>query len=131
MQTQSNVTHAGSNGLGTGQPLPPAVSKKDYGPSGVSREFHSILADIEDLLQQTTWLTGEDLARVQQKLNDRIAAARESIEEVGSAIAKQARKTAAATDDYVREQPWQAVGIGVGVGVSLGLLAGFLLARRA
>ena len=40
--------------------------------------------------------------------------------------ADRARSGANATDQYVREQPWQAVGISAAVG----LLIGFLVGRR-
>jgi ElaB/YqjD/DUF883 family membrane-anchored ribosome-binding protein len=94
--------------------------------AGVSREFHSLFTDIEDLLKSTTSLTGDDLARAKAKLSARATAARESIEKMGVVIADRARNTATATDGYVHERPWQAIGIGA----ALGLVAGFMLARR-
>jgi ElaB/YqjD/DUF883 family membrane-anchored ribosome-binding protein len=94
--------------------------------SGVSREFHNFLTDIEELVKTTTALTGEDLARAKAELNARIATAKESVEEMGGAIADRARDTAKVTDNYVHEQPWQAVGIGA----ALGLLIGLMLGRR-
>ena len=36
----------------------------------------------------------------------------------------QARHTVQATDDYVRQKPWQATGIAAGIGVLIGLLIG-------
>jgi ElaB/YqjD/DUF883 family membrane-anchored ribosome-binding protein len=39
---------------------------------------------------------------------------------------RRAREVADATDEYVRENPWQSVGIAAGVGLLLGLL----LSRR-
>jgi len=73
-----------------------------------------------------TSLTGEDLARAKAKLTERVATAKKSVEEMGGAIASQARKSATATNDYVHANPWQAIGIGAAVG----LLLGFVLARR-
>jgi ElaB/YqjD/DUF883 family membrane-anchored ribosome-binding protein len=94
--------------------------------SGVSREFHSFLADIEDLVRDATSLTGDDLAKAKAKLNARVAAARESVEEVSDAVVSRARKTAKATDQYVHEQPWKVIGISAAVA----FLVGFALARR-
>lgn len=94
--------------------------------AGVSREFHSLFTDIEDLLKSTTSLTGDDLARAKASLVARASAARASIEKMGVVIADRARNTATATDGYVHERPWQAIGIGA----ALGLVAGFVLARR-
>jgi ElaB/YqjD/DUF883 family membrane-anchored ribosome-binding protein len=120
MQTKANNPESGVNGLGV------AAATTDAAPSGVSREFHNFLTDVEDLVKSTTSLTGEDLARAKAKLAARVAAARDSVEKMGGAIADRARNTVKATDGYVHEQPWQAIGIGA----AAGLLIGFLLARR-
>lgn len=96
-------------------------------PSGVAREFHSFVADVEDLIKSTTNLTGEELSRAKAKLNQRIAAAKVSVEEMSETIANRARKTAETTNTYVHEQPWTAVG----AGAAAGLLVGYLLARRS
>jgi ElaB/YqjD/DUF883 family membrane-anchored ribosome-binding protein len=95
--------------------------------SGVAREFHSFVADIEDLIKATTNLTGEELNRAKAKLNQRIAAAKGSVEDISETIVNRARKTAESTNTYVHEQPWNAIGASAAVG----LLLGYLLARRS
>ncbi|MDO8345084.1 MAG: DUF883 family protein [Cellvibrio sp.] len=95
--------------------------------SGVAREFHSFVADIEDLVKATTSLTGEELTRAKAKLNQRIASAKTSVEDMSETIVNRARKTAEATNTYVHEQPWNAIGASAAVG----LLVGYLLARRS
>lgn len=109
MQTKASIPESDSNGQGV-----------------VSREVHSFIADIEDLVTSATSLTGEELARAKARLSARVTAAKQSVEKMGGAIADQARQTVKATDGYVHEQPWQAIGIGAAVG----LLVGFVLARR-
>ncbi len=94
--------------------------------SGVAREYHAFVSDVEDLISSTTSLTGEDLARAKAKLSARISSARASIVRAGGAVSDQVRNSAKATDSYVRAQPWQAVGISV----AAGLLVGYLLGRR-
>lgn len=94
--------------------------------NAVSEEFHNFLSDVEDLVKDTTSLTGDDLARAKEKLGARLASAKESLAEAGGVVADHARKTAKATDTYVHEQPWKAIGIGA----TVGLLLGFALARR-
>jgi|SRR5688572_23677430 ElaB/YqjD/DUF883 family membrane-anchored ribosome-binding protein len=95
--------------------------------SGVAREFHSFVADIEDLIKATTSLTGEELNRAKAKLNQRIASAKSSVEDISETVVNRARKTAETTNTYVHEQPWTAVG----VGAAAGLLVGYLLSRRS
>ena len=94
--------------------------------AAVSSEMHDFLADVEDLVKETTSLTGEELSRAKAKLSERVAAARDSIQEVGGEIAKRARKGATATNDYVHEQPWKAIGATAAVA----FLLGFVLSRR-
>ena len=94
--------------------------------AGVSREFHDFVADIEDLIKQTTALTGDDLARAKDKLSARVAAARDSVEALSDDVVDRARKVATETNTYVHEQPWKAIG----AGAVIGLLLGAVLARR-
>ncbi len=94
--------------------------------SRASREFHNFVADIEDLITKTTSLTGEDLEKAKEQLNERIASARTYLDEVSESIVQRARKSATVTNNYVHEQPWAAVGIGAAVGV----VVGFLLSNR-
>ena len=94
--------------------------------SGISNEFKSFLGDVEDLVKETTTLTGEDLARAKAKLSARIGAAKDTVAAAGVAISESARGAAVATNEYVHEQPWKSISIGAG----FGLLLGFVLSRR-
>jgi ElaB/YqjD/DUF883 family membrane-anchored ribosome-binding protein len=96
------------------------------GQSGVAREYHAFVSDVEDLVSSATSLTGEDLARVKAKLSARISSAKDSLVQAGGVVSDQVRSGAKATDAYVRTQPWQAVGISA----AAGLLLGYLLGRR-
>jgi ElaB/YqjD/DUF883 family membrane-anchored ribosome-binding protein len=89
-------------------------------------EYHRFLADIEEMIEATTTLTGEDLTRAKAALAARFAAARGSVADAGAAVGERARGAARVTDSYVHDNPWQAIGIGAAVG----LLVGFMLARR-
>ena len=91
-----------------------------------SRELQNLLADIQDLILQTTAYSGDELAAAKAVVIERIAAVKESVEAAGDELTQRARKTIAATNTRVHEQPWMAVG----VGVSVGFLLGFVLARR-
>jgi ElaB/YqjD/DUF883 family membrane-anchored ribosome-binding protein len=125
MQTLSNTSKPLADGNAQ-DAMQSVMSTANSVQSGVSREFHSFIADIEDLVKQTTSLTGDDLEHAKDQLVKRIATAKESIEDVGSDIVNQARKSVAATNEYVHDQPWNAIG----AGAVAGMLIGFLLARR-
>jgi ElaB/YqjD/DUF883 family membrane-anchored ribosome-binding protein len=125
MQTKSSTSDSGVNGQYLESSHSPATV--DKAASGVSREFHSFLSDIEDLIKATTSLTGEDLAAAKAKLSERIAAARDSVAEISGTITQRVRKSATVTNNYVHDNPWQAIGVGAAVGV----LVGYLLGRRS
>jgi len=122
MPTKTSATETGANG----QTLEAPPTALAAGATALSREAHHFLADIEELVKATTSLTGDDLARAKARLLERVAAARASVEKVGGAIADRTRQAAKATDGFVHERPWQAIGIGA----ALGLLLGFVIARR-
>lgn len=113
MHTQSNTAET-------------VAAKANQVASNASIEFQNFIADVEDLVKETTTLTGEDLNRAKAKLSARLADAKESVMEMSDEIAKRARSGATATNNYVHEQPWKAIGAGAAVG----LLIGFALARR-
>ncbi|MBA3581992.1 MAG: DUF883 domain-containing protein [Gammaproteobacteria bacterium] len=103
-----------------------AGSQANKAQSGISGEFHSFISDIEEFITSNTSLTGEDWAQAKAKLNARIASAKESVQEMSGAVVERARTTARATDGYVRENPWKAIG----VMAALGCLVGVIAARR-
>ena len=120
MYAPSNFPKTGSN---TDKATSPEHS---HAPLGVSREFHNLLADIEDLIKEATSLTGEDLAAVRSKLTARIAEARASAQVMSDGMVQRARQTAGVANDYVHEQPWKALG----ASAVAAFLLGFILARR-
>lgn len=94
----------------------------------ISQEFKSFVADIETMIKETASLSGDDLARAQIKINQRILSAKQHINRAANSIAHQAveqtRKAAVRTNEYVHEQPWAVIGTGALVSFVLGLLLG-------
>jgi ElaB/YqjD/DUF883 family membrane-anchored ribosome-binding protein len=125
MQTEPLTTEPASNGHHVGS-TPTKNPAAAAALSGITQEFQNFVADIEDLIKASTSLTGDDLARAKANLSARVAAARAFVEEMPGTMSDRARKSVKVADDYVREQPWQAMGITA----AAGLLVGFLLGRR-
>jgi ElaB/YqjD/DUF883 family membrane-anchored ribosome-binding protein len=94
--------------------------------SGASQELHDFIADLEELIQATTALTGEDLARAKAKLYDRIAAARQAAGHLRRGVIGRTRHRIRVVNNYVQEQPWKSLGIGV----AAGLVVGLIMSRR-
>jgi ElaB/YqjD/DUF883 family membrane-anchored ribosome-binding protein len=95
--------------------------------SGMSREFRKFLADMEDLISMTSADAGSDFVHGRERFNEHVTQAQESVEALGAAVDEHTRKTVAATNDYVHESPWMAIGIGA----AAGLLLGMVLSRRS
>ncbi len=89
-------------------------------------DIRAVISDAEDILKATADQTGEKIANLRVRIQDRLLGARIRLDAAEAALIDKTRAAARAADDYVHESPWQAVGIGAGVGFVLGLL----LARR-
>jgi ElaB/YqjD/DUF883 family membrane-anchored ribosome-binding protein len=88
------------------------------------RDFKVLVADAEALLKATAGQSGEALAAMRAKVGESLAVAKVKMTEAEQAALVKAKAAAEATDHYVHENPWQAVGIAAGVGLVIGLLIG-------
>lgn len=88
------------------------------------RDFKVLVADTEALLKATAGQSGEAAAAMRARVTESLATAKVKVGELEEAAVIKARAAAAATDQYVHEKPWQAVGISAGVGLIIGLLIG-------
>jgi ElaB/YqjD/DUF883 family membrane-anchored ribosome-binding protein len=91
--------------------------------STASGEIKSLIADVEDLMARISDLKDADVVRVRGKVQRAVEAAKESISDSADHIRKHAQKAASTADDYVRDSPWQAVGVAALVGAVIGILA--------
>jgi ElaB/YqjD/DUF883 family membrane-anchored ribosome-binding protein len=125
-----STTHSANDSAANGHAAPHTPGKAgpavDAALSALTREFHSLVADVEDLVQATGALTGEELARAKVKLQARVSAARTYLGDVAGDMSDRARSGAKSADAYVRAQPWRVIG----ATAAAGLLIGFLLGRR-
>jgi ElaB/YqjD/DUF883 family membrane-anchored ribosome-binding protein len=83
-----------------------------------------VIGDAEELLRATASQAGEKVTVARQKIQESLDHAKRRMSEAGTVSAEQAKHAARATDEFVRQNPWQAVGIAAGVGLLLGLLIG-------
>lgn len=88
------------------------------------KDLRVVVHDAEELLKATAGMAGEKIADVRAKAESSLKAAKERLAEMGNGAVAQARYAADVTDKYVRNNPWQSVGIGAAVGLLVGFLAG-------
>lgn len=66
------------------------------------------------------------MAELRERLQDNLCSARHRLADAEAALRERTREVAKATDHYVHEHPWKAIG----VAASIGLLVGMLIGRR-
>jgi ElaB/YqjD/DUF883 family membrane-anchored ribosome-binding protein len=88
------------------------------------QDFKIVVADAEELLKATANQAGEKVAAARERIQDSLHQAKVMLAEAEDVIVQQGRLAVRATDEYVHENPWRAVGIGAGVGLIIGLLIG-------
>jgi ElaB/YqjD/DUF883 family membrane-anchored ribosome-binding protein len=89
-------------------------------------DFKVVVADAEALLKASAGQGGEALAAVRARVEQSLAAAKTKMIDAEEELLERTKAAAKATDVYVHEHPWNAVGIAAGVG----LLVGLLISRR-
>jgi ElaB/YqjD/DUF883 family membrane-anchored ribosome-binding protein len=91
--------------------------------AAATTEIKSLIADVEDLMARIADLKDADVTRVRNKVQRAVDATKQSLADSADAIRQHAQSAAHTADDFVRESPWQAVGIAALVGAIVGILA--------
>ncbi len=83
-----------------------------------------VIADTEELLRATTDVAGEKVGELRERLGVRLRDAKERVIDLEHAMIDKTKAAARATDDFVHDQPWKAVGVAAALGLALGVLIG-------
>jgi ElaB/YqjD/DUF883 family membrane-anchored ribosome-binding protein len=89
-------------------------------------DLKTVIADAEAWLRHGSSLSGEELKAAKAKFERTIVNAKDDLIKLEQAVVEKTKVAAKATDEYVKENPWTAVGVGAAVGV----LVGMLIARK-
>ena len=89
-------------------------------------ELKSGVDDAEGFLRAAASSTGDKAAELRDKATAALKRASESLSDLQATVLEKSRDAAILTDDYVHENPWQAIGIGA----AIGFLVGVVVARR-
>lgn len=90
-------------------------------------DLQTVIGDAESLLRETAEQGGEKIREVRMRAEESVRAAKERLAGIEQDAIERAQAIAGDTNDFVRANPWQAVGIAAGVGLVLGIL---LMSRR-
>jgi ElaB/YqjD/DUF883 family membrane-anchored ribosome-binding protein len=87
-------------------------------------DLRTVIADAEELLRITAGSAAEGSADLRQRVQERLAHAKANLAHLQDTAIEKAKAVGHATDDYVHDHPWKAVGMAAGVGLIVGLLIG-------
>lgn len=87
-------------------------------------DFKVVVEDAEALLKATANQGGEKLAEVRAKAEESLKVAKARMAEAQAAMLAKTKAAAKATDAYVHENPWEAIGFAAAVGFVIGWLVG-------
>ncbi|MEI6114551.1 MAG: DUF883 family protein [Burkholderiales bacterium] len=98
-------------------------------PSASARSSERVLEvlkasvdDAEALLREAAGATGDRAAELRDRAMKSLRATRETLHETQDIVLEQGRRAARVTDDYVHDNPWQAVAAAGLAGLLLGLV---------
>jgi ElaB/YqjD/DUF883 family membrane-anchored ribosome-binding protein len=89
-------------------------------------DMKAVINDAEELLTATAGAAGEKVGAIRARAEETLRAAKAHLAGLDDAVLDRAKDAARATDEYVHEHPWSAVGIAA----VAGLVVGVLLSRR-
>jgi len=85
-------------------------------------DLRVVVADAEELLRATANQTGDRIAAARAKAGESLQVAKGRLADAQASVVDKVKVAATSTDDYVHENPWQAVGVAAAVGLVLGAL---------
>jgi len=106
-------------------------AQRNGGTTEKSAEWRNLVADVEDLIKKVANVDDAEIAEIRNKVEETLAKAKTTASE-GVAVAREGVAAARervgeaseATDEYVRENPWAAIGIAAAIGIVIGFVAG-------
>lgn len=96
----------------------------DVSKEKLMQDLHVVVTDAKALLKATAGHAGEKMDATRERIHANLVAAKARLAEAEAAVVAKTKDAAKATDVYVHENPWKAVGFAAGVGVIIGMLIG-------
>ncbi|SDG64451.1 DUF883 family protein [Propionivibrio dicarboxylicus] len=85
-------------------------------------DLKNVVADAEEILRATAGVAGEKMVELRERVGERLADAKIRLADAEALVVDKTRAAARATDEYVKENPWQAVGVAAGIGFLIGVI---------
>jgi len=85
-------------------------------------DFSAVLSEAEDMLRRAAGETGDKARDMRSQVEAKLLSAKLRLQELQGQAMDQASAAARPTDDYVHDNPWQAIGVAAAVGFLVGLV---------
>jgi ElaB/YqjD/DUF883 family membrane-anchored ribosome-binding protein len=89
-------------------------------------DLRLVVADAEELLRATANQAGEGAAAARARIQENLKVVKERLVSFEDVLIERTRDAAKDADRYVRDNPWQAIG----VSACIGAIVGMLISRR-
>jgi ElaB/YqjD/DUF883 family membrane-anchored ribosome-binding protein len=97
-------------------------SNTDISREKLASDLRVVITDAEELLRATAGQMGEKAVVARERIQESLRVAKDKLARAEEAVVDKTKAAARATDDYVHDHPWGAVGIGAAVGLVIGML---------
>jgi ElaB/YqjD/DUF883 family membrane-anchored ribosome-binding protein len=87
-------------------------------------DLQLVVSDAEELLKATAGQAGDKVAAVRARAEESIHNAKMRLAANSEMISVRSREVARHADQYIHENPWNAIGVAAGIGLVLGFLIG-------
>jgi ElaB/YqjD/DUF883 family membrane-anchored ribosome-binding protein len=95
-----------------------------------SQELQQLTGHVEGLMSKVAEDHSPQVQELRSRVSDTIQSAKSAMSKADTAALDAIRNVASSADDYVRENPWVAIGVIAGVAASLGFLVGYMAAPQ-
>lgn len=86
------------------------------------QDIELTIHDAEALLRMTAHEVGEEAAHIRDRVKDRLHRATQELQDLKEAAIESTQEAAQATETFVQDHPWKALGIAAAAGLVIGLL---------
>ena len=95
-----------------------------------SQELQQLTESVEGLLGKIADDQSPHLQELRTRVSQTIQSAKTAVSRADTVALDALKNAAGSAEDYIRENPWVAIGVIAGAAASLGFLAGYMTAPR-
>jgi ElaB/YqjD/DUF883 family membrane-anchored ribosome-binding protein len=88
----------------------------------LANDLRTLISDAEELLRVSASQAGEKIAIARQRIEQSLNEGKKSLADAEKVLLQKGQQAADMADDYIRENPWGAIGIAAAAGLVLGFL---------